>query len=1191
MVLRRFSVLASAARRSASAKDRSRLLATCALGAILLLPIPAMAAKSTLHGSEMNGYGRAVFNFEELPKATVRVGVGILLVSFDRPVDFSVDKLALELPSYISTVRLDPDGRTLRMALQKPVRPNMMEAGDKLFIDLLPETWRGQPPSLPQDVIEDLSRRARDAEETARRLIRKKASEEVRDVAFRVGTTPTFSRLFFEVPVFAPIDMTKQDNRIELTFQAALRIDANRLRTALPALISAVETEAGPGLLRLALTVQPGVDVRGFREDDNYVLDLAPPKGGKGGKEPGVARDGGKDAPKAAGASPELSPSPDPAGAPRSAAKPAPPAPTPGTPVAVPTPGYRSPTPEPNAGAQIEPAEIKVGVAAERGSVRLTIPLSAATPMAVFERAGSVWIAAETTAPFEPSQVGMVAPGLVSAVDVRRVGRLSILRLALTRAALVRAAASDGRWVVTLGDEVVAQSGIVAFARGSDRDGRSIVRAPFPDVGGVHWVDDPDAGDRLAIVTGRKSVRGVVKGQSFVDFRALPTAMGVVIAPLSDDLAVKAGVDDVTVARDGGLSISALPEMTLAARAGGEGPQLVIDKDVWTRNLSGAVREQRRALERAAAEAPRNARPEARMALAKLELAAGLGQEALGTIAVTMADNPDVANDRGLLILNGIANIVANRIPDAAKTLGAEALSSEPEALLWKAYADAKLRRWPQALAGYRRAAQALASYPDDLQARLAPAFAEAAVEARDFGLAQRLLDMVDGRSAAQPDKDYAALVAGRTAEGVGRVEEALRIYDKLSKEAVRPIEAAARYYAIALSLKDRSIERGAAIAALEVLAMAWRGDDVETRTLGLLGRLYAEDERWREAFTVARQASALYPEAEVTRSLYDEAASRFESLFLDGKAETIPRLDALALYFDFREFTPPGRRGDEIIRRLAERLVALDLLNEATDLLQYQVDSRLNGAAKASVSARLAVLYLMNRQPAKAVKALSESRLAELPQDLKRSRMLLEARALSDLSRTDLAMEMLESEAGPDVNRLRADILWQGRRWREAGEIFERIVGDAWQEPGPLDDRGRADVMRAAIAYGLGDENLSLERLRAKYSTKMADSVDAKAFMVVTSPQTARPAEYRDLARSIATADTLGEFLTEYRKRYPDTPALPPRAKRKPEPAPGGPAAGAPPQAENAAPNTAEPKKADADPKKDDAANAGGKA
>ena len=52
------------------------------------------------------------------------------------------------------------------------------------------------------------------------------------------------------------------------------------------------------------------------------------------------------------------------------------------------------------------------------------------------------------------------------------------------------------------------------------------------------------------------------------------------------------------------------------------------------------------------------------------------------------------------------------------------------------------------------------------------------------------------------------------------------------------------------------------------------------------------------------------------------------------------------------------------MIRRLADRLVSLDLLDEASDLLQYQVDNRLTGAAKAAVASRLAVLQLVNHQP-----------------------------------------------------------------------------------------------------------------------------------------------------------------------------------------------------------------------------------
>ncbi|WP_146140241.1 hypothetical protein [Alsobacter soli] len=1146
----------------------SRLLAQCAAVALLVASHPALAAKSTLRAMEMNGYGRAIFSFDDLPKASARVMNGILLITFDRQVDFPVDKLTQELPSYVSAVRLDPDGKTMRMALQKPVRPNMMEAGDKLFVDLLPESWKGMPPSLPQEVIDELTRRAKEAEETARRLARKRASEETRNLTFRVGTTPTFSRLVFELPGLTPVDMAKDGARVELSFEGNLKVDAARLKAALPALMPEVEAEAAPGRLRLTLTAAPGVDVRGFREDESYVLDFAPPKPvGKPGKT-------------AASPSPEAGPKPDKPAKAAAAEAPAP-APTVAKPVIAPVPAFVRPADADEralAAAPAEQAAIKLGVSTDRGSVRLAIPLPPETGLAVFERAGIVWIAAESAAPFDPAQIGLSAPGLVTKVDVRRVGRLSILRLSLAKPALVRAAAADRQWVVTLGDELIAPSDVISFGRGAAPDGRTVVRAAFPDLSSVHWVEDPEAGDKLAIVTGRRSARGVVKAQGFVDFQVLPSAQGVVVVPTSDDVAVRAGVDDVSVTRDGGLVVSALPELPLAA-APGQAPRLVVDADTWARARAGVVREQLRALERAAADAPRNARAEARLALARLQFAAGLAPEALGAIEVALADAPDTATDRSTLVLKGAALTIAGRLAEANKLLGADALANEPEALLWRAYGDALERRWPQALAQYRRAARVLPAYPEGLQARLLPAFAEAALEQRDYGLAQRLLDQVDGRDADKGDRDYALLVGARVAEGLGRVDEALQTYKKLAGTAVRPVEAAARLYGALLALKDHSIERTTAIGDLEVLSVSWRGDETEVKTLATLGRLYAEDERWRDAFRTARQASTLFPDDDATRSLYDEAASRFEQLFLEGKADAIPRIDALALYFDFKEFTPPGRRGDEMIRRLAERLVSLDLLGEAADLLQYQVDNRLNGAAKAGVATRLAVLYLMNRQPAKAYKALMDSRLAELPQELKRGRSLLEARALSDLSRTDLALEMIDAESGPDVERLRADVLWQGRRWREAGEVFERMVGDRWQGPEPLDDAARADVMRAAIAYGLGDENLALERLRAKFATKMADSADAKAFMLVTLPSAQLSPAYREVARSVASSDTLSEFLGEYRKRYPDTPALPPRpAKAGKQPAPK------PPESPQDAPQAdkggapAEPKKAEAE-------------
>ncbi len=1100
------------------------------LACTLAGPGSAWASKATVRGTEMAGYGRVVLSFDDLPRATVRVSSGILILGFDKAVSFGPEKLALDMPGYISAVRMDPDGRGIRIALARPARPNLMEAGEKLFIDLLPESWRGLPPSLPTEVIEELSRRAKEAEERVRQLARRKASEEPRDMPFRVGTTPTFSRLVFEMPVTAPVDVKRGENRIELTFDTALRVDAARLRAALPGMITGADAEEGPSSLRIAFGVAPGVDVRPFREDDTFVLDFAPPK-------PKTAKPGAR---------PVREPSPEAGGqrghdaADGSVASPAPGMPTPITAVTASPAGMpvAAPVPEPPA----EPSG-RISVAAERGSVRLGLGLPPRTPLAVFERGGSLWVAAETPATFDPSQIGVVAPGTIGEAELRRVGRLMILRVALLRPLLVRAAATEKEWVVSLGDEVAGASTPLQLARGIDKDGRTIVTGGFPDVAGVHWVEDPDVGDRLAIVTGRNAARGLVKAQAFVDFRAIATAQGLAIVPQSDDVAVRSGIDDVVITRDGGLSVSLVAEPRSQRR--GEGPKLVIDRESWERNRSGNVRDRGRALMRAAAEAPKSGRGDARLAMARFEIAAGLSMEALGTLGVLASDDPDLGAERGVQLLAGIAQALAGRLPEAAKVLAADALKDETEAVLWRAFTDAQLRRWQPALVGFRRAASVLQTYPEDLQGKFLPLYAEAAIEGRDFGLAQKVLETLEALDGEHVDKPTAALLAARVAEGQGRLEEAFSAFDKLAKSSPRPTEARAKLHGIALALKDRSIDRAAAIAGLETLSVSWRGDDVEARTLGLLGRLYAEEERWRDAFSTARRANQLFPDNPHTRSLYDETGSRFETLFLDGKAETIPRLDAISLYFDFKEFTPPGRRGDEMIRRLAERLVELDLLQEAGDLLTHQVDNRLNGAAKASVATRLAVIHLMNRQPAKAYQTLRESRLSEMPQELRRARLLLEVRALSDLSRTDLALEMIAPETGSDVERLRADILWQSRRWREAGEVFERMVGTRWQSAEPLDDRARADVTRAAIAYGLADEALSLERLRAKFATKMSDSVDARPFAIVTAPGPTQGNEYRELAKAVASADTLSEFLSEYRRRYPDTPAMPTRVRR----------------------------------------------
>ena len=113
----------------------------------------------------------------------------------------------------------DPDGTAVRLALGRKVTVNTMAAGEKLFVDLLPENWTGLPPGLPQEVIEELARRAREAEKKARAQQQVAQQRKLPPVRVRVGAQPTFTRYMFELPGLIAVSVDRNNDKITLTFE------------------------------------------------------------------------------------------------------------------------------------------------------------------------------------------------------------------------------------------------------------------------------------------------------------------------------------------------------------------------------------------------------------------------------------------------------------------------------------------------------------------------------------------------------------------------------------------------------------------------------------------------------------------------------------------------------------------------------------------------------------------------------------------------------------------------------------------------------------------------------------------------------------------------------------------------------------------------------------------------------------
>ena len=132
-------------------------------------PVLADPIKADVVAGTTGGYARLIFSMSDFNDVSVRQTGNVLIISFKTPIDVNVDRLSSQAAGYIAAARRDPDGMAVRLALARKVTVNAMAVGQQYFVDLLPDTWQGLPPGLPQDVVDDLTKRARDAERALER--------------------------------------------------------------------------------------------------------------------------------------------------------------------------------------------------------------------------------------------------------------------------------------------------------------------------------------------------------------------------------------------------------------------------------------------------------------------------------------------------------------------------------------------------------------------------------------------------------------------------------------------------------------------------------------------------------------------------------------------------------------------------------------------------------------------------------------------------------------------------------------------------------------------------------------------------------------------------------------------------------------------------------------------------------------
>ena len=1095
--------------------------AVAALSFVCLLPGAAVA--DTLATSTSGGYARLLFELQPAGHVEAHVTGSVLEIAFDRKVTIAASSIAQALPAYVASARADADGKTFRFALTQPVRVHTSASAAKIAVDLSPASFAGTPPDLappppPPPTSVDVSK--------------------LTPLKVRAGAYQNFTRIVFDWGRNVPYAVFPGAGKLTVRFEAEVKPDFSAIEREAPPWVKTAgwRIENKGTIVELDTDMDSGF--HDFRDGTHVVIDvLAPKTDADAYQPPGMAKPSvTKLTPQAPGKETGAEHSAQASAIVATAAKlnaptPAKPDPKPPIPAPVqpaPPPAPAAMTPQPVA----DPAQSASSTLTHDGAV-LNFPGAGRHGSVVFLRGLTAWIVLQDAAPLDAVKLKAELGNFPDAVDAASSDGVAVLRLTLKAPEQIAATAEGSNLKVVIAPEVKSSAIAIGFARNQDDPTHASLSTLLPGATKLVTLVDPVAGDELEVIPGSAG-RAMVDGRSYVEFQALATASGMALLPYVDDLSVGIDKTRVTITHPGGLSLT-LPTMPTfaspeALAQGGDGP-CFLDFARWGKVSGGSFLLTERRLRAATARLKSADANHARLVLARFYIANGFAAEALGLVDLIEGADPALQSDMQLQTIRAAADYEMGRTRAAHNDIAGTQFDADRHAALWRGLIETALEDWNDAHADLDRAGPVLDRYQPQVQARARIANANAALgigrlEIADAQLARLPHDL------PKPLMLDAELAHARLYAAENRWHEASTLFAAVEQSGDERVASQAIYYRVNAALGAGAMPVTAGINALERLRFRWRGDLLELKTLRKLASLYFENKRWRDGLQTLRTAAQNFPKEDLAGKAQDDMRAAFVTLYLGGKADAMPPVEALALFYDFIELTPIGPDGDEMIRRMADRLVAVDLLGPAADLLNYQVTKRLDGVARAQVAARLALVQLMDHKPQAAIETLRTTRISTLPDDVNHQRLLLEARALAEEKQWDEALDLIAVDQAPDTMRLRSDIYWQSGNWAVAAQKAEESLGTRWSDATPLAPEERQEAMRAAVAYSLANDETSLERIRDHFAAKIKSSPDASAFAVVTQRIDMHGMAFRDAAAQVASIDTLQGFMKDLQTR-----------------------------------------------------------
>jgi hypothetical protein len=838
------------------------------------------------------------------------------------------------------------------------------------------------------------------------------------------------------------------------------------------------------------------------------------------------------------------------------------------------------------------PVDVQIKIAPAENGTKIMFAWPEAVPAAAFRRNGALWLAFDmpsndVSALFDDARVARL--GKVSKIDMPDV---TIIRIVEASPLGVSMTASGKSWIVDVtdgGKAVPTQT--IEQRRETLADGASSLLLRTNGPGRVAKVTDPSGGE-LYVVPVRPAGLGIADQAGWPEFQLLPSYQGIAIASIDDAITVdslsqgvvittkpRGEVGPVAEAPQDGEQVASQEqapeeheqEAAKAAEPPKEGQPILVsvpglfDLPSWRRGGEATFTSDARRLEQAVSGASEADKAAARMALGEFYFAHGLIEEADSALSQIGREGRSELDQRQLALLTGAVQALDGQLEKARANLAGKSLQGVAEANLFQGLVSAKEEKWDEAAQYLTGALPNIGEYPKPVREDIYLIAGTALNSAGNPIAAQRFADALRQDQPSPDARDRLTYLDGQIKLRAGERDLALALWSSLADSSLDDIRARSQFDLVEERLKGGELRPAEAIAPLEALRFVNRGGDFEFKLLRKLGGLYLGDNQARKGLVALRSAAANFPNRPEAREIGDQMSEAFRELYLDGGADRLSPLTAVALYDEFRELTPAGAEGDRMMSLLADRLVNVDLLGRAGELLDTLVAKRLSGLDKAHAGARLAAIRMLDQKPELALKALKDSAVDEvMPPDLAMERKRLEARATFDSGDTLGGVRILEGDSSLEAKWLRADMQWRVREWPAAATALgvliegeEQAMADeraalkdatdptknpaaavgsaeaeqqlAAKQEQHFKDRVAPLLLNRAVALSLASDRRGLKALANEYGERMEGSDQAKAFAMLTAADNGL---VESVSAEMAAVDRIDAFVADYRER-----------------------------------------------------------